>query len=130
METNTERLSIEMKTRSRKKLFTLLAGIACVAALLFGLLLLLPRLIGHGGGERTVAVRIVSIEDDQVTAEVIHDDAPFFAKLPHEIVFSTKMLGSMAAGLEPGERYQAMYLSGATHGKQVKVVSLLRDTSE
>ena len=120
-----------MKTRRRKKLLiALLTGVACVAALLLVLLWLSPRLIGHGGGERTVTVRIVSIEDDWVTAEVVRDDAPFFAKLPHEIVFDTKMLGSMAAGLEPGERIRAMYLSGDTHGRQVKVVSVLRDDPE
>ena len=120
-----------MKKQSKKKpLFIALTGVACVAALLFVLLWLSPRLIGHGGGERTVTVRIVSIEDDWVTAEVLRDDAPFFAKLPHEIVFDAKMLGSMAAGLEPGERVRAMYLSGATHGKQVKVVSVLRDDSD
>ena len=50
--------------------------------------------------------------------------------LPFEIVFDTKMLGSKAESLEQGERVRAMYLSGATHGKQVKVVSMLRDDSE
>ena len=120
-----------MKKRNRRRqLITVCTGVVCVAALLFVLLWLSPRLIGHGGGERNVTVRIVSIEDDWVTAEVIRDDAPFFAKLPHEIVFNTKMLGSMAERLEPGKRFRAMYLSEATNGKQVKVVSVLRDDSE
>ncbi len=120
-----------MKTRSRKRrLITVFAVAACAAALLFILLFLAPRLIGHAGDERTATIRIVSIEDDWATAEVIRDDAPFFARLPHEIVFDTKMLGSMAEGLEPGGRFQAMYLSGAARGKQVKVVSVLRDDSE
>ena len=92
--------------------------------------MLLPRLIGHAGDERTVTIRIVSIEDDWATAEVIRDDAPFFARLPHEIVFQTKMLGSMAARLEPGERFQAMYVYGATRGKQVKVVSVRKEAPE
>ncbi len=111
-------------------MITVCTGVVCVAALLFVLLLLLPRLIGHAGDERTVTIMIISIEDDWVTAEVIRDDAPFFAKLPHEIVFNTKMLGSMATRLEPGERFQAMYVYGATQGKQVEVVSVLRDDSE
>ena len=119
-----------MKTRSRKKLLMALTGVACVAVLLFALLMLLPRLIGHAGDERTAAVMIVSMEGDWVTAEVIRDNAPFFAKLPHEIMFDTKMLGSMAARLEPGKRFQIMYLSGATKGNQVKAVSVLRDDSE
>ncbi len=117
-----------MKTRSGKRLLiTVFAVAACAAALLFVLLFLAPRLIGHAGDERTVTIRIVSIEDDWATAEVIRDDAPFFVRLPHEIVFDTKMLGSMAAGLEPGGRYQAMYLPGAARGKQVKVVSVLKE---
>ena len=120
-----------MKTRSRKRrLPAVLTGVACAAALLFVLLFLAPRLIGHAGDERTAAILIISIEDDWATAEVIRDDAPFFARLPHEIVFDTKMLGSMAAGLEPGERFQAMYLNGATRGKQVKVVSVLKEDNQ
>ena len=117
-----------MKTQSGKRLLiTVFAVAACAAALLFILLFLAPRLIGHAGDERTATIRIVSIEDDWATAEVIRDDAPFFARLPHEIVFDTKMLGSMAEGLEPGGRFQAMYLSGAARGKQVKVVSVLKE---
>lgn len=117
-----------MKTRSGKRLLiTVFAVAACAAALLFILLFLAPRLIGHAGDERTVTIRIVSIEDDWATAEVIRDDAPFFARLPHEIVFDTNMLGSMAAGLETGERYQAMYLYGAARSRQVKVVSVLKE---
>ena len=120
-----------MKMPNRKKLLIIaLTGVACVAVLLFVLFLLLPRLAGHADGERTVTVKIVSIEDDWATAEVIRDDAPFFAKLPHEIVFNTKILGYMAEGLEPGERFRAMYLYGATNGNQVKVVSVLKDDSE
>lgn len=80
-----------MKTRSGKRLLiTVFAVAACAAALLFILLFLAPRLIGHAGDERTATIRIVSIEDDWATAEVIRDDAPFFARLPHEIVFDTK----------------------------------------
>ena len=117
-----------MKTRSGKRLLiTVFAVAACAAALLFILLFLAPRLIGHAGDERTATIRIVSIEDDWATAEVIRDDAPFFARLPHEIVFDTKMLGSMAEGLEPGGRFQAMYLSGAARSRQVKVVSVLKE---
>lgn len=120
-----------MKTRNRKKrIIKAITGVVCAAVLLFVLFLLLPRLIGHAGDERTVTVKIVSIEDDWVTAEVISDDAPFFVRLPHEIVFNTKMLGSMAETLEPGERFRAMYLYGATNGNQVKVVSVVKDDSE
>ena len=120
-----------MKTRNRKKrIIKAITGVVCAAVLLFVLFLLLPRLVGHAGDERTVTVKIVSIEDDWATAEVISDDAPFFARLPHEIVFNTKMLGSMAEDLEPGEQFRAMYLYGATNGNQVKVVSVVRDDSE
>jgi len=113
-----------MKYVRKRRLITVLTG---AAVLLFVLLWLAPRLIGHAGDERTVAIMIVSIEDDWATAEAIRNDAPFFARLPHEIVFNTKILGSMAEGLEPGERFQAMYLYSASRGKQVKVMSVLKE---
>ena len=114
-----------MNTRNVKKLFIgALICVICVAVLAFVGFISLDR----AGGEIGFDAVVVSVEGNWITAEVINDSASFFSrKLPDEIVFDATIPGTF--DLEPGDYIHADYLSGTIDGNQVKVVSVVLQSS-
>ena len=106
----------------KKKVIILLTVVACIALAVILLIFAWRAAYRIWGGQEGFNAVVVSVDGDEITANVTYDGASFLSpKLPEQIVFDAKRCEG--TGLKPGDKIRGTYLKGTIDGNSVSVVS-------
>ena len=106
----------------KKKVIIILAIVVCIALAASALYLAWRAAYRIWGGQEGFSAVVVSVDGDEITANVTYDGASFLSpKLPDKIVFDAGRCEG--TDLKVGDKIRGTYLKGTIDGNNVSVVS-------